>query len=364
MVTNINGAATAYSPLLSDAAATRPAPANPYAAAAAAEANAKRSGDSVSLSDEARALLTTAADDRTLTTVVASGRKALDGLLSDAKAASALKDGRATIDVSSLDRRTLWAVATNSDKKFTLDEQVVATLKMKDTREAALAGGGATARVTGDYAPLYRSYLADLDAAGPEEKATSQWAQDRAAVITGLDQATSKSGAPSGVEGDPVAAYLKTAGGAVFNPRGRDIASVAQDVRSVLDRQSADGGDAAAIDFSKFDGRSLSAVALNSGGGFSAQEMSQAAAVVRSRNFDFISSALGQGDGSGDPSAFGRDLVSGYAAMSDEERSAGGWTPAVYDKIVALQGMSSRLTAMFNADPAFNGGGQGLLSYL
>jgi hypothetical protein len=74
-------------------------------------------------------------------------------------------------------------------------------------------------RVTGDYAGLYKAALANLEAAGPEEKAMGQWAKDKAALTEGLKQATAKPGvAPSGIDGDPVAAYLKDVGGVVANP--------------------------------------------------------------------------------------------------------------------------------------------------
>jgi hypothetical protein len=45
-------------------------------------------------------------------------------------------------------------------------------------------------RVTGDYAGLYKAALANLEAAGPEEKAMGQWAKDKAALTEGLKQAT------------------------------------------------------------------------------------------------------------------------------------------------------------------------------
>ena len=360
---------------------------NPYAAAAAgttatkataadtaSTSAAKTSGSSVNvtLSAEALAALAAQTDSRTIDTVVVSARTALDQLLSDAKATSALKDGKPMISVAGLDRRSLYAIASNKGGKFPIEEQVVATLQMKATRDASLSAPASAMRVTGDHAGLYKAALANLEAAGPEEKAMGQWAKDKAALTEGLQQATDKPGvAPSGIDGDPVAAYLKDTGGVVASPRTRDIKAVASDVRSVLDKQyAAATGDGMAtdpddgtIDFSKFDNRSLAAVALNKGAQFSEHEVAQAAAEVKTRNRDSISSSYKSAKGS-DSSAFGKSLITQYTAMSDEERQAAGWTPALYDKMVALQNLSDKLASLFNPDGSVNTGGTSLLDYL
>lgn len=325
----------------------------------------------VTLSAEAQAALAAQTDNRTTDAVVADARSALDKLLAGAKATSALKNGQATIDVSGLDRRSLYAIASNKGGKFTIEEQVVATLQMKATRDASLSASASAMRVTGDYAGLYKAALANLEAAGPEEKASGQWAKDKAALTEGLKQAQAKPGVqPSGIEDDPVAAYLKDVGGVVANPRTRDIEKVASDVRTVLDKQYAsatkDGmatsPDEGTIDFSKFDDRSLAAVALNKGGQFSEHEIAQAAAEVKTRNRDSVSNAYkgAQADGS----AFGKSLLTQYASMSDEERQAAGWTPALYDKMVAMQNLSDKLSALFNPDGSVNTGGSSLLDYI
>ena len=327
----------------------------------------------VTLSEAAKAALAAEPDARPLAAVVTSVRSAIDALLKDAKAATALKDGRPTIDLSAIDRRSLWAIATNREGKFALEERVAATLQLNGKRDAALSGPAAAARVTGDYAGLYRSYLTTLDAAGPEEKATAQWTADRAAVIRGLDQATARPGAAPDVEGDPVAAWLKESGGVVASPRTRDIGKVAADVRAVLDRQYSDAAaqgrsddkDGGAIDFSKFDGRSLAAVALNKSDAFSGHEIAMASAEVKARNRDKVTSHYEDASASGDPSAFGKSIITQYAVMSDEERQASGWTPALYDRVVALQDMSERIAAMFTSSGASGTAGRmSLLDYL
>lgn len=329
---------------------------------------AASSTDTVTLSEQARVALAAVADARPLASVVATARKDLDALLKAAQTTSALKDGRPTIEVAALDRRSLWAVATNGEGRFTVEERVVATLQMNGVRDKALAGAAATARVTGDYAGLYGAYLADLDAAGAEEKATAQWSQDRGAVLKGLDAANARPGAAPAVEGDPVAAWLKVAGGVVASPRTRDIARVASDVRAVLDSQyaasAAAGGsndeDRGEIDFSRFDARSLAAVALNSGGSFTAHETALAASEVRLRNGTELASQYEAASQSSDPSALGKSIITQYAAMSDEERQAAGWTPALYDRVVALHDMSDKLAAMFEGP----GPGKSLLDFL
>jgi len=362
----------AANPYLTTSAA--PTTAATAATSGEASAPARTSGSSVNvtLSAQAQAALAAQTDNRTTDQVVAAARTALDKLLAGAKATSALKDGKATIDVSGLDRRSLYAIASNKGGKFPIEEQVVASLRMKANRDAALSAPASAMRVTGDYAGLYKAALADLEAAGSEEKAMGQWAKDKAALTEGLKQATAKPGvAPTGIDGDPVAAYLKDVGGVVANPRTRDIGKVASDVRSVLDRQyaaatgegMATSRDEGRIDFSKFDDRSLAAVALNKGDQFSEHEVAQAAAEVKARNRDSVSGAYKSTQGS-DASAFGKSLITQYAAMSDEERQAAGWTPALYDKMVQMQNLSDKLASLFNSDGSVNTGGTSLLDYI
>jgi hypothetical protein len=302
--------------------------------------------------------------------VVGAARASLDKLLADAKATSALVDGKPTISVAGLDRRSLYAIASNQDGKFSTQEQVVAALQMKTTSDASLSTPTAVMRVTGDYSSLYSTALANLELAGPEERASSQWTQTKAALTEGLKQATQKAGAaPSGIAGDTVAAYLKAIGGVVANPQTRDIDSVASDVRAVLDKQQAaatqdgasTGADNGAIDFSKFDGRSLAAVALNKGAQFSTHEVAQAVAEVTARNHDTISSALASSQGA-DGASFGTTLITQYSAMSPEERTAAGWTPAFYDKLMANQALSEKLATMFGGNGSASGAGAGVSS--
>ena len=375
MVSSVtNGyAANPYLTTTGTAAANTAATTTSPDASNAAAAKTGGSSVNVTLSVEAQAALAAQTDTRTTDAVVGAARTALDKLLADAKATSALKDGKATINLAGLDRRSLYAIASNQGGKFPIEEQVVASLQLKANRDAALSASASAMRVTGDYTGLYKAALANLEAAGPEEKAMGQWAKDKAALTEGLKQATEKPGVqPKGIEGDPIAAYLKDTGGVVANPRTRDIEKVASDVRSVLDKQyaaatkdgMATGPDDGQIDFSKFDDRSLAAVALNKGDQFSDHEVAQAATEIRARNRDSVSGAFNSAKGSSDPSAFGKTLITQYASMSDEERQAVGWTPALYDKMIAMQNLSDKLASMFNSDGSVNSGGTSLLDYL
>jgi hypothetical protein len=341
--------------------------------AQAKAANNATAAVNVTLSAEAQAALKAQTDTRTTDGVVAEARGAIDALLKAAKATTALKDGKATIDLSDLDRRELYAIASNRGGKFAMEEQVVAALELKARQSDALAGPAASARITGDYATLYQTAIDRLDAAGPEEKATGQWTKDRAALVEGRKQAIARPGvAPSGIEGDSVAAYLKEVGGVVANPRTRDFGKVASDVRAVLDKQyAAATGDGAAtdpdsgeIDFSKFDDRSLAAVSLNRDDQFSAHEMRQALSEIRTRDHQSVMASFKDSDGA-DPSAFGKSMITRYASMTAEEREASGWTPELYDKMVAMQNTRDKLAEMFNASGGLaTAGSMSLLDYL
>src|SRR5690349_12126062 len=105
----------AANPYLTTTAAPTTATTTSTSGDASGAAAARTSGSSVNvtLSAQAQAALAAQTDNRTTDQVVASARTALDKLLAGAKSTSALKDGKATIDVSGLDRRSLYAIASN-----------------------------------------------------------------------------------------------------------------------------------------------------------------------------------------------------------------------------------------------------------
>ncbi len=310
----------------------------------------------VTLSAAAQAALKAQTDSRSIDTVVADARTQITARLKAAGASAALSNGNSTIDLSDMDRRTLYAVASNQGGGFPTDQQVVAALGLQDQSDNALASPAAQARLTGDYASLYQTALDQMDTAGPEEKATSAWSDQRAALVEGRKQAIARPGlAPAGIANDTVAAYMKDTGSAVAGAKTRDFGKVAADVRTALDKQyslatqptASKDGTSGDIDFSRYDDRSLSAVALNQDEQFSSHEIAQAKAEVRTRDSDAI-----KADYQSDPTSFGKSLITRYAGMTDEERQASGWTPALYSKVVDLQNASDKLAQMFNANGA------------
>lgn len=328
----------------------------------------------VTLSAAAQAALKAQTDSRTTDAVVAEARTQIAALLKAAKTASALKDGDPTIDVGGLDRRTLYAVASDRGgpmgNSFPLDQQVVAALALKGQHDTALAGPAAQARLTGDYASLYQTAIDQLDAAGPEEKASAAWTRERAALVEGRKQAIARPGlAPAGIENDSVAAYMTETGSAVAGAKTRDFGKVAGDVRTALDKQyelafapeAAKDSASGEIDFRRFDDRSLSAIALNKDEQFSTHEIAQAKAEIRSRDSDAIKASYQST--SEDEGGFGKAMITRYAGMTAEERQASGWTPAVYGKMVELQASRDKLAQMFNADGSM-AGPPSMLDYL
>lgn len=317
----------------------------------------------VTLSAAAQAALKAQTDSRTLETVVSEAKAQITARLKGAGTKEALKGGDATIDLTGLDRRTLYAVASNQGGAFPLDQQIVATLALKRQADQALAGPAAQARLTGDYASLYQTALDRLDAASPEEKTTAAWTREREALVEGRRQAIARPGlAPAGVEGDSVAAYMKDTGSAVAGAKTREFGKVAADVRTALDKQyelaiapgmakDPDGGE---IDFRRFDDRSLSAIALNKDQQFSAHEIAQAKAEIRTRDSAAIKAGY-QASGEESAAGFGMAMITRYAGMTAEERDAAGWTPALYAKMVELQTASDKLADLFNVGGAMAG---------
>jgi len=239
----------------------------------------------LTLSDAARAQLAKAPLPD-FATVTNEARTTLDRLYTVAGVTKPIVDGKTTIDLSTMDRRSLFAISTNNGGKFTPDEQAVAATELKQRFDKALAPSLATTRLTGDYSVSYKAALDYLDGASDEEKATATWASQRAAVLKGY-QATQQdpNKAPSGITGDPIAAALA---GSTSPTTGntRDFSSVASDVRAFLDRQKNDAAKdgkelvydsrrktGQLADLSSLDNRSLSAITLNQDKKFSGEEI-------------------------------------------------------------------------------------------
>ena len=314
----------------------------------------------LTLSAAARAQLASATTLKDFTTVTSDARSALDGLYTAANVKGPISDeGATTIDLSSFDRRSLFAIATNNGGKFSPDEQKVASTELANRYNDALAPAAATSKLTGDFSSVYKAALDYLDGASGEEKATASWSVQRAAVLKGV-QATQQNptAAPTGISNDPVAAYL-----AQNAPRGttatENISTIAKNVRATLDAQAKAAAAAGKelvfdpgrktgqqADLSSFDGRSLAAISLNQDGLFSKQESFAAKQTLDSRARASILSALKQSQSSGDPTQLSLGILNTYSSISVEERQAINWTPAFRDSLVANYKSSSQILSI------------------
>jgi hypothetical protein len=346
-----------YGTAYARAAATQPSLANQLATNDTT--SSPTGATNLTLSDAARAQLAATPATKDFTAVTADARTALDGLYSAAKATGPVDaDGKLAVDLSSLDRRALFAIATNNAGKFTAAEQGVAASALGDRFSAALAPSAATAQLTGDFSGLYQAALTYLDGASGEEKATASWAAQRVAVVSGI-QATQQdpTKAPSGIANDPVAIYLAQDAGTAAPVK--DFSSVAKGVRDLLDAQAKAALAAGKVlvfdsrrqtgqlaDLSAIDNRSLSAMSLNKDGLFAPDETFAAKQELGARNRASILTALKASQSSGDPTKLSLGILNAYSAMSDEERQASNWTPAFRDNAVQSYKTTSSLLSM------------------
>lgn len=315
----------------------------------------------LTLSDAARARLAKAPLPD-FATVTSDARITLDRLYTVAGVKAPIVDGKTTIDLSTLDRRSLFAISTNNGGKFTPDEQAVAATELKQRFDKALEPSLATTRLTGDYSVSYKAALDYLDGASDEEKATATWASQRAAVLKGV-QTTQQdpNTAPSGISGDPVAAAL--AGTAPpTKSTTRDISSIASDVRAFLDRQKGEAAKSGKelvydsrrktgqlADLSSLDNRSLSAISLNQDKKFSTEEIFVAKQELNTRTRLAVLDALKQSQTAGDPRQFSLGILKQYSSMSAEERQAANWTQDFQDAAIKSYKSTSTLLSILNS---------------
>lgn len=308
------------------------------------------SATNLTLSDAAKARLAAEANTPDFATVTGSARDTLDKLYAAANVAGPIgADGKMTVSLSALDRRSLFAISTNSGGKFTPDEQSAASTELGNRFNAALAPAAAATSMTKNYTVVYKAALDYLDGASSEEKATATWAAQRAAVSKGFEAARQNPDvAPSGISGDPVASYFaKYPVGSEPTTATQNFADVATGVRAVLDAQAAAaaaGGkelvydparkSGQLVDFSSIDNRSLSAITLNQDQKFSDLEIYAAKKELSARTRASILSALKQSQESGDPRQLSLGILQSYSSMSDEERQASGWTPSFRDNVL------------------------------
>lgn len=321
------------------------------------------SATNVTLSDAALAAM----NQPDFSSVVTATRAALDALLVNGTTA-------ADADLSKLDRRQLFAISSNAQGKFTADEQAAAKTEQQNRLDAALSGPYAVARVTDDVESLYTAALAWLDGASTEEKSTPAWTTQRAALLDAQKQLAANPDKTPEVDGDIVADYVQRMTAGDDPTTLRDFSAVASDARAALDAQYAAATAAGkslsfgttsnkntiAVDFSKFDSRSLSAVALNQDGKFSSQEVFAAKQAIAQRSSTTILAGLKSA--ASDPAAFAKNLISAYGSMSPEERQAAGWSDQLYQAAVASYNTASNIANIFGDATA--GTSTGALSIL
>ena len=344
---------SAYSTLTSGQATTTAGASTAAPAKSPAPASAT-AATSITLSDEAKAALA----ERSFAGVLADARTKLTRLLEDAGRKSPLQNGELALDMSSLDSREIYAIA--SDSSFAADEREAAKLEMQRRLEAALAGPLSIAEVTGNYTGLYTSAATFLDALGPEEKASADWKASRDAVAEGLRQLQKDPKTlPSAGKDDPVATYIKL--GETRGTLDQSMATLSTNARNALDkryaeihatgripsfRQNAPGG--TYVDLSGLSSRSLSAIVLDKEGQFTSQEIAAAKSQLRSKSSAGLMSGLKSASQSNDPTAFSQNVIAAFSSLSSEERQAAGWSDQLYEAAVANYATSNKLLDMFN----------------
>jgi hypothetical protein len=328
----------------------------------------EQAATSVTLSDAALAALAT----KDFATVLAEAKTKLAALLKEADRDSPLEGDDLALDLSSLDPRELFAMA--SDDSFSEDERAAAGIEMQRRFEQAMSGPAALAKVTGNYTGLYKAAAEYLDALGPEEKAGEDWIAGRAAVTDGLAQLKSDPKTmPDAGDADPVALYLAVveAGEAIKQPSISDVAGTARKTLDALYADAIKAGKAPTfnkqtsvgtyIDMSAFDSRTLSAIALNTGTKFAAEEVTAASAALRSKSGAALLAGFQSAAKSSDPTAFSQNIISIYSSMSAEERQAAGWSEDFYQAALSSYQSTSKLTQMF---AEAGGSSTGFLSWM
>ncbi len=346
--------------------------------AAGRGATANASATAISLAESAATLVTlsdpalAALAERDFAAVVSDAHARLATLLRDADRTTPLQGGRLALDLSSLDARELFAMA--SHETFSPDEREAAGLEMQRRLEAALAGPAAIADVTGNFTALYRAAAEYLDSLGPEEKAGPDWIAGRAAIAEAQKQLQADPRTlPDAGPDDPVAIDLALVD-AGEQAQPQDIADVATGARKALDKLYADALKAGKvpsfnkattigtyIDMAAFDSRTLSAIVLDEHGQFTTEEVAAARTALRGKSGAALLAGFQNAARSSDPTAFSQNIMSLFAAMSPEERQAAGWSDQFYQAAVQSYQSTNTLMQMF---AQAGGGDTGLLSWM
>lgn len=141
---------------------------------------------------------------RSFSMVTDEARKSLDAsysAMSKAGVTNNFRNGRPE-DVENFlagfDRRSLYAIASDSEGKFTKTEQEAARTVMTRQQAEAMAKADPTGA---NPAAGQRAAIAFLDAASAEEKTSDLWSAQRAAARQGVDEAETGRTAVNGVTG-------------------------------------------------------------------------------------------------------------------------------------------------------------------
>lgn len=215
------GAARQPAPLF----ATAPSVSKSAAAAKdAAGGTSSGTGDAVAvvtLSETAQASLVTqtapqTAGKKDFATVAKDARAAIDAKYAELAANGKPMDYMHATQESwdtvygGLDRRALFAIASNSDGSFSKDEQDTAQSIMSQQQGQAMMAADPTGN---DHAARFRAGVAFLEGVSDEEKASANWAVQRAANQFGYEQSMRSSGRePDDLDSEnPLVAMIKGA---------------------------------------------------------------------------------------------------------------------------------------------------------
>ena len=325
--------------------------------AAAASGSSTSSATNVTLSPEAQAALST----KSFLEVMEEARESLTTLIEDAGTDGPYKeDGKLAIDLSSFDRRSLWAIASNTDGTFTDDEIKAAGAEMTGRFDDAMVGPFAVYKVTGNVTKLYQAAKTWLDGASAEEKASTGWKTQSAAVDEALGKLETSPTTWPIVDDDPVTDYIsRSASGQTGTEQ--DFSSLADNARAALDLQIAAAAaqgkslnfsqyqkSGIKADFSDFSSRALSSIVLNKGDQFSAEEVNGARQEISSRGRQVLMSCITDASRTSSPTAMAENIISAYSSLSSEERQAVGWDDSLYQAAVANYKSASYIASMFN----------------
>jgi len=331
---------------------------------------APSSGDSVTLSDAAKAYLAANAATDTPTdsaTVAANARAWFDQQYKTLGISSAMLDGQVAVDMTSLSRATLSAVASNSQGLFTQDESAAAATTLQTRFNDAMMPHVVIARNTGDYASLYQAASDYLDQAGADEKATASWQDQKQAVLKGLTAASQAFGkAPdTGDANDPIGALLDATSQTTPATDADNASDPAANARAMLDAQANKARDEGSelvfnsgrktgvqVDFTNFDNQSLAVVSLNQDGLFSPEEAYAAKQALDQRDRASILSAFDSANGSGTVQDASLALLQQYSSMSDAEKTALGYGSDFTDRIIQSYRTVSMLQNALGTAPA------------